>query len=54
MSDTTPPQIENERLDIDDKNPGSEGGPPIWIALAIVGGIFLACAAVVFALVYML
>ena len=42
------PQVQNSALNVDDKQKGTEGGPPGWMALAIVGGIFLAVAFVVF------
>lgn len=54
MEDQGPPQIQNEALGIKDKDQSTEGGPPGWVAFAIVAGIFLAAGAVVFALVYFL
>ena len=41
------PQMENQTLDVHDEQKGTRGGPPGWMALAIVGGIFLVVGAVV-------
>ena len=43
MSDNKdmPGQVSNEGLDIHDEQKGTRGGPPMWIAMAIVGGLFL-------------
>ena len=47
MSDEpSAPQIENEKLNIHDKDRDSAGGPPGWVAMAIVGGLFLVTAAI--------
>ncbi|MEL7089800.1 MAG: hypothetical protein AAGL98_15375 [Planctomycetota bacterium] len=54
MESNGPPQIKNETLEIDDTRQTTEGGPPIWIALAIVGGLFLAIAAAVFMVLYLI
>ena len=40
------PQIEDERLNIHDRNPDSVGGPPGWVAMATVGGLFLVVVAI--------
>jgi hypothetical protein len=42
-----PPQVENETLGIDDTQKGTRGGPPMWIAMTIIGGLFLVAAVVV-------
>ena len=41
------PQIDNETLNVKDSQKGTEGGPPGWMALVIVGGIFLLVGSVV-------
>lgn len=41
---TRMPQIEHDRLGIHDKQDGTRGGPPGWIALTIVAGFFLIAA----------
>lgn len=52
MESQGPPQIESQTLGINDKEPGTTGGPPGWLALAVVAGLFLAAAAVVFVVMY--
>ena len=42
----TAPQIEHERLNIHDRNPDSEGGPPGWVAMGTVAGLFLVAVAI--------
>ncbi len=46
MSKEPVPQIENERLNIHDTDQTTAGGPPGWVAFAIVAGIFLFVVAV--------
>ncbi|MEM9881288.1 MAG: hypothetical protein AAF800_00020 [Planctomycetota bacterium] len=46
------PQIENETLGIHDRKKSTDGGPPGWFALAVVGGVFLSIAAVVFLVLF--
>ena len=41
------PQIDNETLNVKDSQQGTEGGPPGWMALVIVGGIFLLVGSIV-------
>jgi hypothetical protein len=41
------PQMENETLNIDDTQKGTRGGPPGWLAFAIVGIFFVVTALVV-------
>ncbi|MEM9883302.1 MAG: hypothetical protein AAF800_10330 [Planctomycetota bacterium] len=48
------PQLENETLGIHDRKASTDGGPPGWLALAIVGGVFLSVAAVVFVVLFFL
>ena len=36
-----PGQVSNEGLDIHDEQKGTRGGPPMWMAMVIVGGLFL-------------
>jgi hypothetical protein len=53
MNDSnSPPQIENETLGIEDEKKGTTGGPPGWVAMAIVAGVFLAVAAIVFIVMF--
>lgn len=54
MENQGPPQIQNEELGIEDKHRGTTGGPPGWLAFAIVAGLFLIAGAAVFALVYLM
>ena len=41
QENSSAPQMQNETLGIDDKQPGTRGGAPMGIALAVVGGLFL-------------
>ena len=43
----TPPQIDSETLEIRDSQLGTEGGPPGWMAFAIVTALFLAIGSIV-------
>ncbi|MEO1236748.1 MAG: hypothetical protein AAFX76_08175 [Planctomycetota bacterium] len=45
---SSPPlsQIDTDQPDISDSQKGTRGGPPGWLALAIVAGLFLVVAAV--------
>lgn len=52
MDNPNPPQLKNETLNVDDTNRKTTGGPPGWMALAIVGGLFLAVAFVVFVVMF--
>ncbi len=49
-----PTQVDNETLEIQDANRKTDGGPPGWLALAIVGGGFavLASAIIVAAVIF--
>ena len=39
--------MDNETLDVKDSQKGTSGGPPGWMALVIVGGIFLVVGSIV-------
>ena len=43
MSDNKdmPGQVSSDGLDIHDEQKGTRGGPPMWMAMVIVGGLFL-------------
>lgn len=47
MKVKVPTQIDNETLEINDTDHRTQGGPPGWIALAIVGGGFAVLASAV-------
>ncbi len=50
MSDKDPnnvPQIDHEGMGIKDSQKGTRGGPPGWMALVIVGGLFLIVGSIV-------
>lgn len=51
MDNPKPPQIKNESLGIDDTNRKTTGGPPGWMAFAIVG-IFIVVAVIVLAVIF--
>ena len=53
MSDEKMPgQVENNSLNIHDDQKGTRGGPPMWIAIVIVGGLFLVGALLVVILLF--
>ncbi len=47
-----PGQVKNDSLNIDDGQKGTRGGPPMWIAIVIVGGLFLVGALLVVILLF--
>ncbi|MEO1236747.1 MAG: hypothetical protein AAFX76_08170 [Planctomycetota bacterium] len=50
MSEKSPLQLEIDTLEIHDGRDGSKGGPPGWLALGVVAGMFLGAASVLFVL----
>ncbi|MEM8738011.1 MAG: hypothetical protein AAGG38_05980 [Planctomycetota bacterium] len=49
MDSNTPPQIDSERPDINDSQKSTRGGPPLWLAITILGGVFVVGVIVLFA-----
>ncbi|MEQ9454554.1 MAG: hypothetical protein RLN76_08185 [Phycisphaeraceae bacterium] len=39
-----PPEVDIEALDIHDSDRSTRGGPPPWIVMAIIAGVFLVAA----------